>query len=39
MVTKFVVFGTSTDIAVRFGDRSSQDVFVCRAVDSFWLED
>jgi hypothetical protein len=39
MVTRFVVFGTSTDIAVGFGDRSSIDVLVCQAMDSFWLED
>jgi hypothetical protein len=37
MVTRFVVFGTSTDIAVGFGDRSSADVYL--AMDSFWLED
>jgi hypothetical protein len=37
--TGLVVFGTSTDIAVGFGDRSSEGVFVCRAMDSFWLED
>jgi hypothetical protein len=31
---------TSTDIGrVWFGDRSSTDVLVCRAMDSFWLED
>jgi hypothetical protein len=24
---------------VGFGDRSSTDVLVCRAMDSFWLED
>jgi hypothetical protein len=39
MVTRFVVFGTSTDIAVGFGDRSSADVLVCRATHSFWFED
>jgi hypothetical protein len=39
MVTRFVVFGTSTDIAEWFEDRSRTDVLVCRAMDSFWLED
>jgi hypothetical protein len=40
MVTRFVVFGTSTDIGrVWFENRSSTDVLVCRATDSFWLED
>jgi hypothetical protein len=29
----------STDILVGFGDRSRTDVLVCRAMDSFWLED
>jgi hypothetical protein len=35
-----VVFGTSTDIgSVCVGICSSTDVLVCRAMDSFWLED
>jgi hypothetical protein len=36
---RYYGFRTSTDITVCVGICSSTDVLVCRAVDSFWLED
>jgi hypothetical protein len=39
MVMGLVVFEHLLILPVCFGDRSSTDLLVCRAMDSFWLED